>query len=190
MTDNDTGTEPFIGEVRMFAGNSEPAGWAFCDGRLLSTNAYAALYGIIGTTYGGDGIINFALPDLRGRVVVGNGAAPRLSNRILGQQTGAESVTLSVANLPCHSHAVQGTNASGNSSSPGGNLIAGSSVNAFAPAGSALVRMGATTGPSGSGAPVSTFQPSLVLNFIIALRGRDPRPGAGIILPLSPPASA
>lgn len=190
MMDSRPGPEHFVGEIRMFAGNSEPAGWAFCDGRMLNPNAHTALFSVIGTTYGGDGVNRFALPDLRGRVAVGSGAGQALSNRQLGQAVGAEGIALTVANLPAHSHAVQGTNASGTTTSPGGNLLAASPVNVYGLAGSALVSMGATTAATGGGSPIPMVQPSLVLNFIIALDGLDPRSGAGNLVPLSPGHSA
>jgi len=98
------GSEPYLGQIELFAGNFAPAGWAFCDGSLLSVSDNAALYSILGATYGGDGRTNFALPDLRGRAVIGAGHGPGLSNYALGQQIGAETVALSAAQLPAHSH--------------------------------------------------------------------------------------
>jgi microcystin-dependent protein len=175
--------EPFIGEVRMFAGNSQPVGWANCDGRLLSIRDYPALYGVIGTTFGGDGVNTFGLPDLRGRVPMGQGAGPGRTSRSLGQEIGTESVDLSSGQLPAHAHTIQATNTLGNSASPGGSVLAASPSNdpIYHAAGPALVNMGVNTGSTGSGSPVSTLQPSLVLNFIIALQGRDPRGSAAII---------
>ena len=172
--------EPFIGEVRMFAGNSEPPGWMFCDGSLLSIKENLALFGVIGTTYGGDGVNNFAVPDLRGRGPLGQGPANGLSNRILGQQVGAESVILNTGHLPAHAHSVQGTNTAGNAASPGGNVLAApmSNDSIYHSSGATLVNLGANTGSIGSGSPVPTIQPSLVLNFIIALQGQDPRGAA------------
>lgn len=183
--------EPYIGEVRMFAGNSQPLGWANCDGRLLSTRDYPALYGVIGTTYGGDGVNDFGLPDLRGRVPIGQGAGPGLTSRSLGQGVGTESVAMSSGQLPAHAHSIQGTNTLANSASPGGSILAASLSNdsIYHAAGPALVNMGVNTGSTGSGSPVSTLQPSLALNFIIALQGRDPR-GSAAIIPTSLVASS
>ncbi|MGJ1286538.1 phage tail protein [Sphingobacterium spiritivorum] len=96
--------EGYIAEVRNFAGNFAPAGWMFCDGTLLSISYYQALYAIIGTTYGGDGVTTFGVPDLRGRVPVGTGQGPGLTNVVLGQKMGTETVTLLVPNLPAHNH--------------------------------------------------------------------------------------
>ncbi|MGJ1448826.1 phage tail protein [Sphingobacterium spiritivorum] len=96
--------EGYLGEVRTFAGNFAPAGWMFCAGTLLSISNYQALYAIIGTTYGGDGVTTFGVPDLRGRVPVGTGQGPALTNVVLGQKMGTETVTLLSSNLPGHTH--------------------------------------------------------------------------------------
>src|SRR5271166_127685 len=96
--------EPFLGQIILFAGNFAPRGWAFCDGSLLSISQYTALFSILGTTYGGNGTTNFALPDLRGRAAVGFGQAPGLSNYILGEQTGSETVALTGPQMPVHTH--------------------------------------------------------------------------------------
>ncbi|MGJ1269815.1 phage tail protein [Sphingobacterium spiritivorum] len=96
--------EGYLGEVRTFAGNFAPAGWMFCAGTLLSISNYQALYAIIGTTYGGDGVTTFGVPDLRGRVPVGTGQGPGLTNVVLGQKIGTETVTLLSSNLPGHTH--------------------------------------------------------------------------------------
>jgi microcystin-dependent protein len=187
MTEGTATGEALIGEVRMFAGNSQPVGWAFCDGRLLNIGDFPALYGVIGTTFGGDGVEDFAVPDLRGRVPMGHGGGTGLTNHTLGQQVGVESVALNADQLPAHIHTVQATNTTGDSASPGGNVLAASrsSESLFHSPGAALVNLGATTGSAGSGSPVSTVQPSLVLNFIIALQGRDPRGSAAILVPTS-----
>ncbi len=165
---------PYIGEVRMFAGDQEPHGWAFCDGRLLPIQYFADLYGVIGTTYGGDGVNNFAVPDLRGRIPVGKGQGPGLANRSLGQQVGAETVNLTVANLPAHNHAVQASSAAGNQTNPVGNTIAASAAsNPFVNTGPTGT-MATSTGNTGSGTAVPIVQPSLTLNFIIATEGLNP----------------
>ncbi len=96
-------SEPFIGEIRMFAGNFAPRSWAFCDGQLLSISQNTALFSILGTTYGGDGVTTFALPDARGRVLVHQGQGPGLSNYPLGQKAGSEQ---SPVTLPPHSHGI------------------------------------------------------------------------------------
>lgn len=99
-------SEPFIGQIEIFAGNFAPRGWAFCHGQLLQIASNTALFSLLGTIYGGDGRTNFALPDLRGRAPVGPGNGPGLSNRSLGQRGGAETVTLTTAQMPYHNHGV------------------------------------------------------------------------------------
>lgn len=121
-------SEPFLGEIVMFAGNFAPRGWAFCDGQLLAINSNQALFSILGTTYGGDGRTTFALPDLRGRTAIGPRQGPGLSNYQLGQRGGLETVTLSAAQMPSHTHAttatLQATSTRGNSAVPTGNILA------------------------------------------------------------------
>jgi microcystin-dependent protein len=97
-------SEPFVGEIRMFAGNFAPRGWAFCDGQLLAVSQNDALFSLLGTIYGGDGRTTFGLPDLRGRVPIHAGSGPGLSPRNLGAKGGAEAVTLTVNQLPSHNH--------------------------------------------------------------------------------------
>ena len=96
--------EPFVGEIRMFAGNFAPRGFAFCDGQLLAISQNDALFALLGTTYGGDGRTTFALPDLRGRVPVHAGSGPGLTRRTLGQRAGSEQETLTLSQIPAHNH--------------------------------------------------------------------------------------
>lgn len=103
--------DAYLGEIRMFAGSYAPVDWSFCDGSKLSIMDNQALYSLIGTTYGGDGVTNFALPDLRGRVAIGTGQGAGLTNRPLGQTGGAEVVTLTVAQAPAHNHALNASTA-------------------------------------------------------------------------------
>lgn len=167
--------EPFIGEIKLFGGNFAPRGWAFCEGQLLSIAQNSALFSILGTTYGGDGITTFALPDLRGRVAIHPGTGPGLTSHSLGQRGGAEEITLNTGNLPPHSHTL----------SPGASAGAaetGDPANAFPAASSEDVYSSAsdttmgesTTSSVGSGTPVSNVQPYLALNWIIALVGVFP----------------
>ncbi len=102
-------SNPFIGEIILFAGNFAPRGWALCRGQLLAVASNTALFSILGTTYGGDGETTFGLPDLRGRAAVGEGQGPGLSNHPLGSKTGSETVTLSAAQMPSHGHVVSAT---------------------------------------------------------------------------------
>ncbi len=164
--------DPLIGEIIMFAGNFAPQGWAFCYGQTLPIQQYTALFSIIGTTYGGDGIQTFALPDLRGRMPIGGGNGPGLTPRDLGHASGSETVQLSVAQLPAHFHSLAGyTTAVGNSTSP--NLPAASAAE------DAIYSTGAPThatnsGITGSSQPVSIMPPFCGVNFIIALEGVYP----------------
>lgn len=156
---------PVLGTIGMFAGNFAPRGWAFCNGQLLSINSNESLFSILGTNYGGDGRSTFGLPDLRGRVSVhaGDSIGPGLSNRPLGQRAGSETNTLSVSNLPPHSHTVQGTEqaqGSGNAS------IVTEKAN------TAQTTM--TTNDAGGGQPINNMQPYLAVNFCIALEGIYP----------------
>jgi len=111
-------SEPFVGEIRMFAGNFAPRGWAFCDGQLLAVSQNDALFSLLGTIYGGDGRTTFGLPDMRGRTPLHAGQGPGLSNRRLGAKAGAENVTLTVNQLPSHRHDWQATTALASSQSP------------------------------------------------------------------------
>lgn len=111
--------EPFIGEIRIFAGINIPDGWAACDGSLVNINDYQALYALISTTYGGDGVTTFALPNLIGRVPVGVGTGPGLSTRTLGEQGGTEEVTLTSAQMPAHTHVLSASTAPGTTAMPG-----------------------------------------------------------------------
>jgi microcystin-dependent protein len=139
--------EPYLGEITMFAGNFAPRNWAFAHGQLLSKNQHAALFSLLGYTYGGNGSTTFALPDLRGRVPIGIGQGPGLTNRSLGQTTGSETTILTTAQMPSHSHTLPTSG---------------------------------TTQTTGSGATHSEMQPSLALNYIIAVNGVfPPRPGSG-----------
>lgn len=164
--------DAYLGELRVFAGNFAPRGWALCDGQLLSIAEYEALFAIIGTTYGGDGQLTFALPDLRGRWPIGVGAGPGLSPRVLGQTGGAESHALTEAELPGHTHAVPATGRAADTSTPAGALPAVSRVPTY---GTGEATPGGTvTTPAGGGQPHSNLSPYLVCNYIIALEGIFP----------------
>ncbi len=113
-------SEPFVGEVRMFAGNFAPRGWAFCDGQLLAVSQNDALFSLLGTIYGGDGRTTFGLPDLRGRLALHAGHGPGLSDRRLGAKGGSENETLTVNQLPSHNHSVSANDTTGSSSAPQG----------------------------------------------------------------------
>lgn len=116
-------SEPFVGEIRMFAGNFAPRGWAFCDGQLLAVSQNDALFSLFGTIYGGDGRTTFGLPDLRGRIPIHAGHGPGLSERRLGSKAGAEKVTLTVNQLPSHTHAMQASRDPATTPNPQGEVL-------------------------------------------------------------------
>lgn len=165
----------YIGEIRMFAGNFAPAGWMFCDGSLLPISENDALFALIGTTYGGDGQNTFALPNLQSRVPIHMGQGP-VSNRVIGESGGTETVTLTVPQLPAHTHAPLASNAGG-SDSPGGNYWANSSTGKpyVAPGGVYVAMNAGTIGPSvGGSQPHENMIPFLGINYIISLFGIFP----------------
>ena len=168
--------EPYIGEIRMFAGDYAPRGWAKCEGQLLAISQYNALFSILGTRYGGDGRTTFALPDLRGRVAIGSGSGPGLTPRSLSQRSGSETNMLTVANLPAHNHSINAVTADGNTSVPGGNLPAGTKLldKEYSDA-TATTTMNATmVSSTGGGQAVNNMQPYLTVTYIIALQGLYP----------------
>ena len=176
--------DPFIGEIIMFCGNFAPQGWAICNGQLLPISQNQALFSILGTNFGGDGITNFALPDLRGRVPVGQGQGPSLSNYTLGEKTGVENVTLLPGQMPQHNHMVGVSNQAGSSTDPTNHLPA--QINTGTGRSPATTAMGyAPTPQTGTLAPAAismsggnqghpNIQPVLCVNFIIALTGIYP----------------
>ena len=174
--------EPFIGEMILFGGNFAPRGWAFCDGQLLPISQNTALFSILGTTYGGDGRTTFALPDMRGRAPVHAGSGPGLSSKRLGQKGGAETATLTEAQLPQHDHPAQLRlgNATGNEIKGNGNSLstnAAYNMNASgAPDSSKKLTSGSVVvGPSNSGNQShNNMQPFQAINYIIALQGVYP----------------
>ena len=131
--------DPYIGQILLVPFNFAPNGWAFCNGQLLPISQYTALFALLGTTYGGNGVSNFALPDLRGRVPVGFTQGPGLSNYVLGELGGAESVTLQVTQIPAHNHQLQAANVAATQPNPSGNVLAsanaaGRPANVYSPA--------------------------------------------------------
>lgn len=167
-------SEPFLGEIRTFGFNFAPLGWAFCAGQLLPISQNTALFSLLGTFYGGDGIQTFALPDLRGRVGINQGQGPGLSPYDLGEVSGSETVTLTSAQMPGHTHAAVANGSPATSSHPDGAVPArtGSSQYAAAPDGTAM--NAGMIGPAGGSQPFSNIQPFLCLNFCIALQGIFP----------------
>ncbi len=172
-------SEPYLGEVRMFGGNFQIRGWAFCNGQLVPIAQNTPLFALLGTTFGGNGQTTFGLPDLRGRVPIHSGQAPGLSNYDQGNTGGVETVTLTSATVPPHLHGLQGENAAGTTDKPAGKALAGPTPSGglYRPAGGAQVLMAdGTIGPTGSGGnqPHENRQPYLAVTFLIAVEGIFP----------------
>ncbi|TPV96034.1 MAG: phage tail protein [Myxococcales bacterium FL481] len=194
-------TDPFLSEIRLFAGDYAPRGWVLCDGQLLPVSQYAAVFALLGTTYGGDGRINFGVPDLRGRVPIGSGASPSLGMSFFtGELGGFEAVPLSTAQLPAHQHTptssagaklFASTEQADEHIPTGGSLLAQGYferasqhlIENYVPAGSSTesVALGGVAGQaslnvsdSGTGLPHNNVQPSLGLNYIMAVDGIFP----------------
>lgn len=173
-------SEPFVAEIRIFAGNFAPRGWAFCDGQLLPISQNTALFSLIGTTYGGDGRTTTALPNLQGRAPMHPGRGPGLTSRRLGQRGGVEMVTLSEAQMPNHNHQVMTAVAPpATANSPANNLGFSRSVPAAYTNGSSntVSLNGGALQSTGGGQAHNNLQPFLTLNFIIALVGLYPSRG-------------
>ncbi|MFY1829874.1 phage tail protein [Myxococcus fulvus] len=170
-------SEPYIGEIRMFAGNFAPRGWAFCQGQILSIAQNTALFSILGTTYGGNGQTTFALPDLRGRYPMQPGQGPGLSPRTLGEQGGTETVTLISTQMPAHTHSLNVSSQQGDTETPVGTVLAADNNGAIfnyraAPIDGTMNP--AAIGVAGGSQPHNNMSPFLCLNFIIALEGIFP----------------
>lgn len=163
----------YLGEIRMFAGNYAPEGWALCNGQLLSLSQNQALYSLIGKTYGGDGVTNFALPDLRGRVPVHQGLTYNLASA-----AGTETTTMTDANMPAHTHVLNAQSTAGTTNIPTGGVFAntGAGDNEYTnAAGNVTLGIGSLSAEGGNQA-FNNIQPSLPISFIIALQGNYPTP--------------
>jgi len=167
-------SEPFLAEIRIVGFNFAPRGWAFCDGQILPINQNQSLYSLLGTTYGGDGRTTFALPDLRGRTPIHVGASNGTYHSE-GQKSGEETHTLSSAEMPTHPHSLMASSSDGDQQAPAGHVLARTV--------SLLYKENATLGPDiqpgtithvGGGQAHENMQPSIALNFCIALRGLFP----------------
>jgi microcystin-dependent protein len=176
---------PYVGEIRMFAGNFPPVGWMFCDGQSLPISENDTLFNLIGTTYGGDGQETFNLPDLQGRLPIHMGTGPGLQNYVIGEKSGVESVTLTTQQIPSHTHTPLPTAAQGNA----GTATAGAVLASMGPAGISQVPCytpfvntnqitlnASTIAPAGGSQPHENLQPYLCVNFIISLFGIFPSP--------------
>jgi microcystin-dependent protein len=165
--------QPYVGEIRMFAGNFAPAGWMFCEGQLLPISENETLFQLIGTTYGGDGESTFQLPDLRGRIPIHQG-----NGFILAEQGGAEEITLTVNQIPAHSHPFMATTAVGTNPNPQGNILtAAGNISLYRESAPNTAMSSQAIGPPvGGSQPHTNFQPYLCVDFIISLFGLFPNP--------------
>ncbi|MDF7777496.1 tail fiber protein [Sphingomonas sp. AOB5] len=176
----------YLGEIRMFSGDFAPEGWALCDGALMPIATHEALYSLIGTAYGGDGVSDFKLPDMRGRVPISMGTGPGLTPRPIGQEGGSETVSIDLGQLPSHTHAVNATSVTATTDKPGPTVNLAASIlpvslYAAATAGVATARalgpaaVGMCGGQSGGAAAGhANMMPSFTVNFIISMSGEYP----------------
>jgi len=164
--------QPYVGEIRMFAGNFAPAGWMFCEGQLLPISENETLFQLLGTTYGGDGQSTFALPDLRGRIPLHQG-----NGFILAETGGAEEITLTVSQIPSHSHPMLATNSIANDANPANNLFAqANTIDPYQSTAGGSPMAPQSVSSVGGSQPHTNFQPYLCVDFIISLFGLFPSP--------------
>ena len=166
--------QPYVGEIRIFAGNFAPAGWMFCEGQLIPISENETLFQLIGTTYGGDGQSTFALPDLRGRIPLHQG-----NGFILAETGGAEEVTLTVNQIPAHSHPLLANSALGSQASPRDHVLAQSrtaGIDLYVEDTPTVSMAGNAVTPIGGSQPHSNMQPYLCMNYIISMFGIFPSP--------------
>lgn len=173
--------EEYLATIKIFAGNFAPKGWAFCNGQILPISQNTALFSLLGTTYGGNGVTTFALPDLRGRAPIHAGQGPGLSNYALGQVGGSENVTLIVSNLPAHTHALNVNNGDGTTHTPTASTsvaapldVNGDSVNGFTANAPNTPLAPTSIGSTGGTQPHENRAPYLAINYIICLAGIYP----------------
>ncbi len=170
-------SDPYTGEIRMFGGNYAPLNWGFCNGQILDIQAYDQLFSIIGTTYGGDGIQNFALPDFRGRIPVHLGTGPGLSTYGIGVKRGSESVTLTTQNIPAHNHRFNVSTLSASTNDPQDNVIGNTTYEIYKanPDPDQFASMHPSSiAPTGQSQSHTNMQPYLCVSFIICLYGIYP----------------
>jgi microcystin-dependent protein len=173
--------DAYLGEIRMFAGNFAPSGWQMCNGQLLPISQYAALFAILGTTYGGNGTSTFALPNLQSRTPLHWGTGPGLSNYVIGEVTGTESVTLLQNQMPIHNHLVKAVSAAADQGGPAGFYPSasndpsdGNTINTYSDANPDVTLNPNSVATAGGSQPVSIIQPVLAVTFIIAMVGIFP----------------
>jgi len=171
-------SDQYLGEIRMFSGNYAPQGWAFCNGQTLNVNEYSALFSLLGKTYGGDGHTTFALPDLRGRVPIHNGKSPQSGTEFaLAQQGGSETVKLTEAQMPAHTHAVRAQSTAGTNTNPVNSFWAASTVNEYSTAAPNLTMSTAAVSYEGGSGGHDNMMPFFPVTFIIATQGLYPIQG-------------
>ncbi len=167
--------DPFVAEIRIFPFNFAPKGWAFCDGQILPLSQNTALFSLLGTTYGGDGKSNFALPNMQGNAPMHPGQGPGLSLHDLGETGGSDTVSLLESEIPSHTHGYTVSQADGLVGAPAGQLCAtGIGVGMYAPPGTLVQLNDNSLAPAGGDQPHNNLQPYLTLNFCIALQGVYP----------------
>jgi microcystin-dependent protein len=167
--------DPFVAEIRIFPFNFAPKGWAWCNGQLMPLSQNTALFSLLGTTYGGNGKSNFALPDLQGRAPMHPGQGPGLSLHDLGETGGSETVTLLESEIPAHSHSVSASVSDGTSQTPADEKLAtGVGIGQYAPAGSFVSLSPTALTPAGGDQPHNNLMPYLTFYFNIALQGVFP----------------
>ncbi|MBL9156130.1 MAG: phage tail protein [Verrucomicrobiales bacterium] len=168
--------DPFVAEIRIFPFNFAPKGWAWCDGQLLPLSQNTALFSLLGTTYGGNGKSNFALPDLQGRAPMHPGQGPGLSLHDLGETGGSETVSLLESEIPSHSHTLRGTSDDADLKAPTSNRVLARSVSGFAytASGPDVFMASGALAPAGGDQPHNNMQPYLTFYFCIALQGVFP----------------
>lgn len=170
-------SEPLLGAIFLFAGNFAPRGFALCQGQLLSIAQNTALFSILGTTYGGDGRVTFALPDLRGRAPIGAGQGPGLPAYTLGEATGSPTTTITISEMPAHNHLVsasQNADATNPQGAYPGNDSRGTPVNIYNTTTDGTMMNPMTVSVSGGSQPLSILNPILAINYIIAMEGIFP----------------
>lgn len=171
-------SQPYMGEIRMFAGNFPPNGWALCQGQLLPISQNDALFVVLGTIYGGDGQETFGLPNLKGRIPIHMGQGPGITqNYVIGEAAGVESVTLTTQQIPSHNHTALCNNSGGNNPSPANNVWANFTDKTFYSTQPATTAMAGTAlSPIGGSQPHENMMPYLAINFILSLYGIFPSP--------------
>ena len=167
---------PFVGQITMFGGNFAPVGYAFCNGQLIAIAQNDALFALIGTTYGGDGLNTFNLPDMQSRIPVHQGQLAGGNNYTIGERSGVETVTLTTGQIPPHSHSVTGNSGDGGQTSPAGNFWGLGAASIYSTTAPNVPMNAAAIGPTGGSQPHDNMLPFLCVNFIIALFGIFPSP--------------